>query len=310
MDDQGRLIQARGAVGLTGHPAVQGVQTMTPHSLHEPPSDNGEPRKQDIGDILQQIMTITDQSLDEAQAKKHALNCHRMKPALFTVLCEIKEKTGIVWTRVWRGWLFLGLPFFFQYFSLNGESSKEKRKGIGSVGGRREREKSGCFSSRGFARGLSSPRHLEASGISFSCLLCFLCSCCFTPSPSFSLFLSTSLLFYCRDPASCFHAIPLGGGPPEVSDKSAHHCSDLELYSLITCWRLRIELFLGFVEEPAAANVFGCGHGSWAGHHVLNNRAHLGELVGVEWERLRGLDPRDSECLLEERKIGGAIFIE
>ncbi|XP_020668719.1 pre-B-cell leukemia transcription factor 2 isoform X2 [Pogona vitticeps] len=99
MDDQGRLIQARGAVGLPGHPPVQGVQTMTPHSLHEPPSDNGEPRKQDIGDILQQIMTITDQSLDEAQAnlncRKHALNCHRMKPALFTVLCEIKEKTGL-----------------------------------------------------------------------------------------------------------------------------------------------------------------------------------------------------------------------
>ncbi|XP_013921101.1 PREDICTED: pre-B-cell leukemia transcription factor 2 isoform X2 [Thamnophis sirtalis] len=68
---------------------------MTPHALHEPPSDNGEPRKQDIGDILQQIMTITDQSLDEAQAKKHTLNCHRMKPALFTVLCEIKEKTGL-----------------------------------------------------------------------------------------------------------------------------------------------------------------------------------------------------------------------
>ncbi|KAJ6652035.1 hypothetical protein lerEdw1_015809, partial [Lerista edwardsae] len=103
MDDQGRLIQARGAVGLAGHPPVQGVQTMTPHALHEPPSDNGEPRKQDIGDILQQIMTITDQSLDEAQAKKHALNCHRMKPALFTVLCEIKEKTGIVWARV-GGW--------------------------------------------------------------------------------------------------------------------------------------------------------------------------------------------------------------
>ncbi|XP_032998274.1 pre-B-cell leukemia transcription factor 2 isoform X4 [Lacerta agilis] len=95
MDDQGRLIQARGPVGLPGHPAVPGVPSMTPHSLHEPPSDNGEPRKQDIGDILQQIMTITDQSLDEAQAKKHALNCHRMKPALFTVLCEIKEKTGL-----------------------------------------------------------------------------------------------------------------------------------------------------------------------------------------------------------------------
>lgn len=52
-----------------------------------------ESRKQEIGDILQQIMNITDQSLDEAQARKHALNCHRMKPALFTVLCEIKEKT-------------------------------------------------------------------------------------------------------------------------------------------------------------------------------------------------------------------------
>ncbi|XP_032067059.1 pre-B-cell leukemia transcription factor 2 isoform X3 [Thamnophis elegans] len=99
MDDPGRLIQARGAVGLAGHPSVQGVQAMTPHALHEPPSDNGEPRKQDIGDILQQIMTITDQSLDEAQAnfncRKHTLNCHRMKPALFTVLCEIKEKTGL-----------------------------------------------------------------------------------------------------------------------------------------------------------------------------------------------------------------------
>lgn len=27
--------------------------------------------------------------------RKHALNCHRMKPALFSVLCEIKEKTGM-----------------------------------------------------------------------------------------------------------------------------------------------------------------------------------------------------------------------
>ncbi|ESO09455.1 hypothetical protein HELRODRAFT_73415 [Helobdella robusta] len=51
-------------------------------------------RPHNIGDILQQIMTITDQSLDEAQTRKHTLNCHRMKPALFQVLCEIKEKTG------------------------------------------------------------------------------------------------------------------------------------------------------------------------------------------------------------------------
>uniref|UniRef100_A0A6I8P6V0 PBX homeobox 2 n=1 Tax=Ornithorhynchus anatinus TaxID=9258 RepID=A0A6I8P6V0_ORNAN len=64
----------------------------------EPPAEgSGGPArgKHAIGDILQQIMTITDQTLDEAQAKKHALNCHRMKPALFNVLCEIKEKTGL-----------------------------------------------------------------------------------------------------------------------------------------------------------------------------------------------------------------------
>ena len=48
----------------------------------------------DISEILQQIMTITDQNLDQAQARKYTLNCHRMKPALFKVLCEMKEKTG------------------------------------------------------------------------------------------------------------------------------------------------------------------------------------------------------------------------
>ncbi|XP_065093071.1 homeobox protein extradenticle isoform X1 [Ochlerotatus camptorhynchus] len=58
-------------------------------------SVDNDPRKQDIGEILQQIMNITDQSLDEAQARKHTLNCHRMKPVLFAVLCEIKEKTGM-----------------------------------------------------------------------------------------------------------------------------------------------------------------------------------------------------------------------
>uniref|UniRef100_A0A8C5URP7 PBX homeobox 4 n=1 Tax=Microcebus murinus TaxID=30608 RepID=A0A8C5URP7_MICMU len=53
------------------------------------------PRGPATSDVLQQIMAITDQSLDEAQARKHALNCHRMKPALFSVLCEIKEKTAV-----------------------------------------------------------------------------------------------------------------------------------------------------------------------------------------------------------------------
>merc|ERR1719419_2034318 len=67
-----------------------------------PPPTNGNGRAEsegegakysDINTILDQILNITDQSLDEAQARKHTLNCHRMKPALFSVLCEIKEKT-------------------------------------------------------------------------------------------------------------------------------------------------------------------------------------------------------------------------
>uniref|UniRef100_A0A3Q3X3Q4 Uncharacterized protein n=1 Tax=Mola mola TaxID=94237 RepID=A0A3Q3X3Q4_MOLML len=90
-------------LGMSVH---TGMHAM--NSVHQPPqhrsdggdsgldgTENGHETRRDIGDILQQIMTITDQSLDEAQAKKHALNCHRMKPALFSVLCEIKEKTGL-----------------------------------------------------------------------------------------------------------------------------------------------------------------------------------------------------------------------
>lgn len=39
-------------------------------------TENGHETRRDIGDILQQIMTITDQSLDEAQAKLvTTLNC-------------------------------------------------------------------------------------------------------------------------------------------------------------------------------------------------------------------------------------------
>uniref|UniRef100_A0A452QA51 PBX homeobox 4 n=1 Tax=Ursus americanus TaxID=9643 RepID=A0A452QA51_URSAM len=62
-----------------------------PPAPRRPPP--GPPPAPDTGEVLQQIMAITDQSLEEAQARKHALNCHRMKPALFSVLCEIKEKT-------------------------------------------------------------------------------------------------------------------------------------------------------------------------------------------------------------------------
>ncbi|XP_033877533.1 pre-B-cell leukemia transcription factor 1 isoform X1 [Acipenser ruthenus] len=86
MDDQPRLMHSHAGVGMAGHPGL-------PQHMQDGTATDGDGRKQDIGDILQQIMTITDQSLDEAQARKHALNCHRMKPALFNVLCEIKEKT-------------------------------------------------------------------------------------------------------------------------------------------------------------------------------------------------------------------------
>uniref|UniRef100_A0A8P4GGJ2 Pre-B-cell leukemia homeobox 1a n=1 Tax=Dicentrarchus labrax TaxID=13489 RepID=A0A8P4GGJ2_DICLA len=100
MDEQPRLMHSHG-VGMAGHPG------LAQHMQDGTAGTDGEGRKQDIGDILQQIMTITDQSLDEAQARKHALNCHRMKPALFNVLCEIKEKTGCVWCEA-----CVGAPIF------------------------------------------------------------------------------------------------------------------------------------------------------------------------------------------------------
>ncbi|XP_016430302.1 pre-B-cell leukemia transcription factor 4 isoform X2 [Sinocyclocheilus rhinocerous] len=113
MDDQTRMLASMGGLG-----GLSQADVGDPDSVR---------KQQDIGDILQQIMAITDESLDEAQARcwpeeapaqwtpqregelggstagcalplnfqhrKHALNCHRMKPALFSVLCEIKEKT-------------------------------------------------------------------------------------------------------------------------------------------------------------------------------------------------------------------------
>ncbi|NXR66756.1 PBX3 factor, partial [Rhadina sibilatrix] len=77
------------AAATSGDPPPSGPPSGPPAG---PPSG---PPQHDTGDVLQQIMAITDQSLDEAQARKHALNCHRMKPALFSVLCEIKEKTAL-----------------------------------------------------------------------------------------------------------------------------------------------------------------------------------------------------------------------
>ncbi|XP_073174363.1 pre-B-cell leukemia transcription factor 4 isoform X1 [Lepidochelys kempii] len=101
MEDPSRLLAAAHGAGVShpggippppsaGDPAAAAPPPPPPHRLQPGPPPPGH---QDTGDILQQIMAITDQSLDEAQARKHALNCHRMKPALFSVLCEIKEKT-------------------------------------------------------------------------------------------------------------------------------------------------------------------------------------------------------------------------
>lgn len=63
MDEQPRLMHPHGG-GLAGHPGL-----APPHMQDGTAGPDGEGRKQDIGDILQQIMTITDQSLDEAQAR-------------------------------------------------------------------------------------------------------------------------------------------------------------------------------------------------------------------------------------------------
>lgn len=102
MDEQQRMmhpVSQHPIVSMAGHVVPQHGYGMPPQSHGVDPTGqqaapDQEPRKHDISEILQQIMNITDQSLDEAQARKHTLNCHRMKPALFSVLCEIKEKTG------------------------------------------------------------------------------------------------------------------------------------------------------------------------------------------------------------------------
>ncbi|XP_066426499.1 pre-B-cell leukemia transcription factor 1-like isoform X2 [Molothrus aeneus] len=76
-------------------PPAAAASSGDPPPSGPPSGPAAGPPQHDAGDVLQQIMAITDQSLDEAQARKHALNCHRMKPALFSVLCEIKEKTAL-----------------------------------------------------------------------------------------------------------------------------------------------------------------------------------------------------------------------
>lgn len=51
-----------GPVGLSQGDLCEPDAVMKLHGL-------GQPQQQDIGDILQQIMAITEESLDEAQAR-------------------------------------------------------------------------------------------------------------------------------------------------------------------------------------------------------------------------------------------------
>ena len=58
-----------------------------PRNLPPPP-----PGSHDIDELLKQLYSISEQSLDEAQQRKHTLYGHRMQKALFSVLCQMKEK--------------------------------------------------------------------------------------------------------------------------------------------------------------------------------------------------------------------------
>lgn len=76
MDESVRMLQHGGSsVGLMSGNQGQNAQNtggyMGPVDgpAAQVPDQSVESRKQDIGEILQQIMNITDQSLDEAQAR-------------------------------------------------------------------------------------------------------------------------------------------------------------------------------------------------------------------------------------------------
>lgn len=61
MDDQQRMMHNQGQMANTN--------VLSQYGIPQQGDDPSDQRKQEIGDILQQIMTITDQSLDEAQAR-------------------------------------------------------------------------------------------------------------------------------------------------------------------------------------------------------------------------------------------------
>ena len=68
-------------------------------TYHENESDSLQlqqnTRQGGLAELLDQLLFLSEQTLDDAQSCKQALYGHRMKPALFSVLCQIKEKTVI-----------------------------------------------------------------------------------------------------------------------------------------------------------------------------------------------------------------------
>jgi len=66
--------------------------TEVPTSIQSP-NITHQTNYSDINQMLDQILNITEQNLDDAQTQKQILNNDRMKPALFSVLCEIKERS-------------------------------------------------------------------------------------------------------------------------------------------------------------------------------------------------------------------------
>ena len=90
-----------GLHGMNGYQGGGGynMEAAQPNGNGRLEEAEGEaPKYSDINLILDQILSMSDQNIDEAQveqARKQTLNCHRMKPALFSVLCEIKEKTAL-----------------------------------------------------------------------------------------------------------------------------------------------------------------------------------------------------------------------
>lgn len=77
----------------------QQQQQVSPHADHHngrgvddrSGEEVGAEKFTDIKNILDQILAMNELNLDDA--RKSTIHTHRMKPALFSVLCEIKEKT-------------------------------------------------------------------------------------------------------------------------------------------------------------------------------------------------------------------------